>query len=202
MVKRQPRSSEVGSWKRFLKAFQVVRAAGAWLGHQGRPEQTAQQVDIGNTFESILETRDAAVALGLQIPAIGWVGVLVQLILTIGIALTASIILGGLVEDAKGTQTASLPIVVCTMFPYILSMVSDIRSMEGMPRLLMLCIPFTHTFIATSCMRFHDMPMFLLGLIYQVLFLGTMIYAAVRLYQSDLLFIHRSRARRKKQENT
>ncbi|MBQ8078813.1 MAG: hypothetical protein IJ236_02560, partial [Oscillospiraceae bacterium] len=164
----------------------------------GTVSDTASQVDIGGTFESILDTRAAAQTLGLQIPAAGWLGVVMQLVLTIGIALTASIILGGLVEDAKGSQTASLPILVCTMFPYLFSMLSDIRSMEGVPRILMLCIPFTHTFIATSCMRFHDMPLFWFGLAYQAVFLGVMIFAAVRLYQSDLLFVHSRKYRKRK----
>ena len=128
-------------------------------------------------------------ALDLQIPLWGWLLVIVQLILTIGIALMASIILGALVQDAKGAQTASLPILICTMFPYILSMLSDIRQMEGIAQIVMYIIPFTHTFIATSCLRFHDMGLFFGGLIYQAVFLAAMTALALKLYKSDILFI-------------
>ncbi len=150
-----------------------------------------ESADIGNTFADIVTTRHYAEELLLQIPAIGWVGVIAQLALTLGITLTASIILGGLVEDAKNTQYASLPIMLMTMFPYVLSMVSDIRNM-GAVRWVLYCIPFTHTFIATANFRFHDLPLFFCGLVYQIIFLIVMVVIALKLYSSDLLFVHRS----------
>jgi len=154
-------------------------------------DRTAENMDVASAFTNLIQTQDAIHALGLQISFLGWIGVIIQLLLTIGIALTASMILGGLVEDAKGSQTASLPILVCTMFPYILSMVSDIRGMGLTARILLYCIPFTHTFIAASCLRFHQTGLFLGGMIYQVIFVLAAVFAALKLYQSDLLFTHR-----------
>ncbi|HAJ96649.1 MAG TPA: hypothetical protein DCO72_02790 [Ruminococcus sp.] len=154
-------------------------------------------VDIGETFSEVVATRHYAEELSLQIPFMGWVGVLAQLALTLGITLTASIILGALVEDSKNTQYASLPIMLCTMFPYILSMVSDIRNM-GAVKWLLYCIPFTHTFIATANFRFHDLPLFFGGLVYQAVFLAFMVVLALKLYSSDLLFVHRSIFAKKK----
>ncbi len=150
---------------------------------------TGETVSIGEAATEMAKINQAMLTLDLQIPLWGWLLVIVQLILTIGIALMASIILGALVQDAKGAQTASLPILICTMFPYILSMVSDIRQMEGIAQIVMYIIPFTHTFIATSCLRFHDMGLFFGGLIYQAVFLASMTALALKLYKSDILFI-------------
>lgn len=160
---------------------------------------SVDNVSLGETFTDFANIRLATQELGLQIPAFNWLGVVVQLMLTLGIALTASMILGGLVEDAKGSQTASMPIMLTTMFPYVLSMVSDIRNMEGGIKWLLYAIPFTHTFIATGNMRFHDSALFWGGLVYQIVFLGVLIFVALRLYSSDLLFVH-SGARRKAKE--
>ncbi|MDE5753482.1 MAG: ABC transporter permease [Oscillospiraceae bacterium] len=153
-------------------------------------DRTAENMNIGSAFSEILATQQATEALGLQMTPIGWIGVIVQLLLTLGIALTASTILGGLVEDVKGSQTASLPIVILTMFPYILSMMTDIRNMELPVRMLLYCIPFTHTFIATGCLRFGQTSVFLAGMVYQAIFLAGVIFCALKLYQSDLLFVH------------
>ncbi len=158
---------------------------------------TGERVDLGEAVTSMAQMNQAMETLGLQIPAWGWVLTIVQLTLTIGIALMASIVLGALVQDAKSSQTASLPILVCTMFPYILSMVSDIRQMEGFAQIVLYIIPFTHTFIATSCLRFHDMGLFFGGLIYQAIFFAAITALALKLYKSDILFVHGGRALKK-----
>ncbi|MBR2913553.1 MAG: ABC transporter permease [Oscillospiraceae bacterium] len=158
-------------------------------------------LDVAEAFKSMATATKATQELGLQIPMWGWAMTLVQLALTLGIALMASIILGALVQDAKGSQMASLPILVLTMFPYILSMISDIRQMEGIAGIVMNLIPFTHTFTATSCLRFHDLPMFWGGLLYQAIFLAVMTFLALKLYQSDILFIGMPRIGKKKEKN-
>ena len=178
--------------------YALVYGTGFLISMLANVDRTAENVDIGEAFTNLINTQDAIHTLGLQIPFLGWLGVILQLLLTISIALTASMILGGLVEDAKGSQTASLPILVCTMFPYVLSMVSDIRNMESGIKYLLYCIPFTHTFIATSCLRFHDTGLFLGGLIYQVIFLAGIAYFALKLYQSDILFTHQFANKRTK----
>lgn len=178
--------------------YALVYGAGFLISMLANVDRTAENVDIGEAFTNLINTQDAIHTLGLQIPFLGWLGVILQLLLTISIALTASMILGGLVEDAKGSQTASIPILVCTMFPYVLSMVSDIRNMDSGIKYLLYCIPFTHTFIATGCLRFHDTGLFLGGLIYQVIFLAGIAYFALKLYQSDILFTHQFANKRTK----
>lgn len=161
---------------------------------------SVEDVSLGTAFSDFAQIRQASQTLGLQIPGYGWVGVLGQLALTLGIALTAAIILGGLVEDAKGSQMASLPIMLTTMFPYMLSMVSDIRGMEGAARWLLMVIPFTHTFIATGCLRFHNYGLFWGGLAYQAVFLAILIVIALKLYSSDILFVRSGGGKRKRSE--
>ncbi|MDE6657876.1 MAG: ABC transporter permease, partial [Oscillospiraceae bacterium] len=153
-------------------------------------DKTAETMNISSAFTDMIHMNEAIQTLGLQISVIGWIGVIIQLLFTIGIALTASMILGGLVEDAKSSQTASLPIVIFTMFPYMLSMISDIRNMDLPIRILLYCIPFTHTFIATGCLRFHQTGLFLGGMLYQIIFLCGIAFFALKLYQSDILFVH------------
>ena len=160
--------------------------------------QNTEDMAIGTAFSDMVSIRQAVLELGIDIPVLGWVGVLAQLALTLGIALTASMILGGLTEDAKSVQTASMPILLCMMFPYMLSMVSDIRSMEGVGQWILYAIPFTHTFVAAEAMHFHDHGLFWGGLIYQAVFLGVLILAALKLYNSDVLFT--GGAFRRKQE--
>ena len=178
--------------------YAVTYGAGFLVSMLLNVDRTAENLDIAEAFTSMINTQDAIHALGLQIPFLGWLGVIAQLLLTICISLTASMILGGLVEDAKSSQTASVPILVCTMFPYILSMVSDIRNMTSPIKYILYCIPFTHTFIATGCLRFHDNGLFWGGLIYQVIFLAGIAFCALKLYQSDILFTHQFANKRTK----
>ena len=150
---------------------------------------TGDSMDLSSALTDMAQTNEAMITLGLQIDAMGWVMTVLHLILTICISLVASLVLGALIQDAKGAQTASLPILFTTMAPYILSMVSDIRQLELPVRVLLYLIPFTHTFTATSCLRFHEMGLFWGGLAYQAVFLAVLSLIALKLYRSDILFI-------------
>ncbi len=150
---------------------------------------SGESMDLSTALTDMALTQEAMVTLGLQIDTAGWVMTVLQLILTVCISLVASLVLGALVQDAKGAQMASLPILFTTMIPYILSMVSDIRQMELPVRVLLYLIPFTHTFTATSCLRFHDTGLFWGGLAYQAVFLAVLSMIALKLYRSDILFI-------------
>ncbi|MBR0483849.1 MAG: ABC transporter permease, partial [Oscillospiraceae bacterium] len=77
--------------------YAAVYGAGFLVSLLANVDRTAENVDIAETFTSLINTQDAIKELGLQISFFGWAGVILQLLLTIGIALTASMILGGLV---------------------------------------------------------------------------------------------------------
>lgn len=150
---------------------------------------SAESVDLGMALTEMAQVQQALTELGLQLPGYAWVLIIVQILLTICISLMVSMVLGAMVQDAKSAQNASLPIMFAVMFPYILSMVTDIRQLDLPVRLLLYCIPFTHTFIATGCMRFHEEGLFWGGLVYQAAFLVLITWLALRLYRSDFLFI-------------
>jgi ABC-2 type transport system permease protein len=159
---------------------------------------SAENINLGTALSDMVNVREAAQTLGLQISFGGWLLIILQFLLTMGIVLVASLILGALVQDTKGSQMASLPILICTMFPYLFSMIGNIRQVNGILRILLWLIPFTHTFTATSCLRFHDTGMLCFGLVYQTVFLALLIAAALKLYNSDVLFIGWHFRRRKR----
>lgn len=179
--------------------YVIVYGSSFFIAMLFNVDNAADNINIAEAFTGLMNTQDALHTLGLQISFWGWIGVIAQLFLTICISLTASMILGGLVEDAKGSQTASMPILIFTTFPYILSMISDIRNMVSPVKYLLYCIPFTHTFIATGCLRFHNYGLFWGGMIYQLIFLAVIAFAALKLYQSDLLFTHQFASKKNKQ---
>ncbi len=150
---------------------------------------TGEGIDLSATLTDMANAQAALTTLELQISGWGWALTLLQLALTLCISLVTSVVLGALVQDAKGAQTASLPIMFMTMAPYILSMVTDIRQLELPIRIFLYLIPFTHTFTATACLRFHETGLFWGGLIYQCFFLAVMVTLALKLYRSDILFI-------------
>lgn len=150
---------------------------------------TGEDMNLGSALTDMAQMQEALVTLGLQISGWGWALTLLHLVLTLCISLVASVVLGALVQDAKGSQMASLPILFTTMIPYILSMVTDIRQMDLPIRILLYLIPFTHTFTATSCLRFQETWLFAAGLLYQAVFLLLLTLLALKLYRSDILFI-------------
>lgn len=137
----------------------------------------------GTDTDSLIEQ------LGLNLGMGDYLLVGLQLFISIMIALSASLILGALVTDAKQTQTVILPITVLTMIPYLMSLFIDINTAEPVVlRFVAWAIPFTHTFTAISNITFGNMTVYWAGLAYQVVFLIVCMFFAVRLFTSDKIF--------------
>ena len=111
-----------------------------------------------------------------------------QMFLSILIALSVSLILGVLARDAKSAQTLTLPIMMCTMIPYMLSMFVDIKTMSPAVRYIVYAIPFTHSFMASENAMFGNTGVYVGGLIYQVIFLAVCMFLALRIFMSDRIF--------------
>lgn len=126
--------------------------------------------------------------LGLTMDVSQYIMVGVQMFLSILIALSVSLILGVLARDAKSAQTLTLPIMMCTMIPYMLSMFVDIKTMSPAVRYIVYAIPFTHSFMASENAMFGNMEVYAGGLIYQVIFLAVCMFAALRIFMSDRIF--------------
>ncbi|MBQ7012412.1 MAG: ABC transporter permease, partial [Oscillospiraceae bacterium] len=63
---------------------------------------SGDSMDLSSALTDMAQTNEAMITLGLQIDAMGWVMTVLHLILTICISLVASLVLGALIQDAKG----------------------------------------------------------------------------------------------------
>ena len=91
--------------------------------------------------------------LGLTMDASQYVLVGLQMFLSILIALSVSLILGVLARDAKSAQTLTLPIMMCTMIPYMLSMFVDIKTMSPAVRYIEYAIHFHLILVGKTDLR-------------------------------------------------
>ncbi len=112
----------------------------------------------------------------------------VQMLLTMLIALSISLILGAFAKSIKSSQTLLLPLMFVTIVPFMASMMIDVTSLPKALRYLLYVIPFTHTFIATDSIIFGKTALYIGGLIYQVLFLVVCMTVAIKIFTSDMIF--------------
>lgn len=126
--------------------------------------------------------------LGLTMNIGQYVLVGIQMFLSILIALSISLVLGALAKDAKSAQTLLLPITLAAMIPYMLSMVVDIKTVTPVLRYFVYAIPFTHTFMASENVMFGNYPLYLGGLIYQIILLVICMTIALKVFMSDRIF--------------
>ncbi len=143
--------------------------------------------DLGIT-EAVTKTLSADEAfrqLGLNLSAIDYAMVGVQLFLTIMICLAISIILGALVNDSKSAQTMLLPIMMMVMIPWLISVFTDVNSLPLAAKLIVYAIPFTHTFTAIPNLMFGNITEFWLGLGYQFVIFLIVMFFALKLFKSD-----------------
>ncbi len=160
-----------------MAAVYMVGFSSYMNGMMGAPAEGMSQ-ELGNALD----------ALGINLGAMDYVLIGLQLFLTILIALAASMILGALASDIKSAQTAVMPLMFSLLIPYMMTMFTDINSFSLPLRLLIYAIPFTHTFIANSNMIFDNLPLYFGGLAYQLLFLIVIMFFAVKLFSGDRIF--------------
>lgn len=144
-------------------------------------QSVSEAAGVSITIDQALEQ------LGLNLGAVDYILIGVQLFFTIMICLSVSIILGALIDDAKNVQSMLMPIMLCAMVPYIISMLADINSLPMIFRVIVYAIPFTHTFTAVPNLMFGNNMLFLGGLIYQIIVFLICIFFALRLFMSDKL---------------
>lgn len=166
----------------------IINAAVYMVGFYGyMGSMLSGQIDT-EMIGTSLTVNDIMTDLGLNIGITGYIMVGLQMFMTIMVCLAVSLILGALVNDAKSAQTMLMPIMVCAMVPYIVSMVYDINMLSPVFRTIMYAIPFTHTFNAMNNIMFGNSTLYWFGLGYQfVLFLICMFFA-VKIFTSDKIF--------------
>lgn len=158
---------------------------GCFIGVMGKMTG-ADMESMGASSTSGLN--DALTALGIKLGGAQFVGLGIQLFLTIVIALTISMILGGLAKDLKSTQGLIMPLMFATMIPYFVTMFTDINTLPTVAQVILYAIPFTHTFASTTNLMFGHEWIYLVGLVYQVIWLVGVIWLAVRIFSSDKIF--------------
>ena len=160
----------------------AMQASVYMLGARNMMSGVMDNVSADSGYSEILKN------LGLTMSAGQYVLVGLQMFLTILIALSVALILGVLAKDAKSALTLTLPVMMCTMIPYMLSMFVDIKSLSPAARYIVYAIPFTHSFMAMENAMFGNMDIYVGGLIYQALFLAVCMFAALRIFMSDRIF--------------
>ena len=119
----------------------IINAAVYMVGFYGyMGSMLSGQID-SEIVGSTLTVNDIMTDLGLNIGVTGYIMVGLQMFMTIMVCLAVSLILGALVNDAKSAQTMLMPIMVCAMVPYIVSMVYDINLLSPVFRTVMYAIP-------------------------------------------------------------
>lgn len=163
----------------------VVAALQAIVYMIGMKQMTSGLTDsINDTgdYSKIMEN------LGLTMGGGQYVLVGIQMFLSILIALSISLVLGVLANDAKSAQSLVMPINFAAMIPYFMSMMVDIKTVSPAIRYLVYAIPFTHTFTASENVMFGNMNIYWGGLIYQVIFLAICLTIALKIFLSDRIF--------------
>lgn len=131
---------------------------------------------------------EAVKALGLTFDLRAYLLIGVQMLLTMLIALSVSMILGAFAKSIKSSQTLLMPLMFVTIAPFMASMFVDVSSLPGAVKYLIYAIPFTHTFIASDSVLFGKMGLYVGGLIYQIVFLAICMFIAVKVFTSDSIF--------------
>ena len=140
---------------------------------------------VSGAVGQYLSADEAINVLGLNLSAVDYLLVGLQLFLTIMICLSVSIMLGALVNDTKSSQTVIMPLMILAIVPYIISMLADINALPTVIRIVVYAIPFTHTFSAMQNLMFGNTSLFLIGAVYQLIVFLVCMFFALRLFSSD-----------------
>lgn len=165
----------------------LINAAVYMVGFSGFIKNSSVQAEeiVSSVAGNSVSVDTAITQLGLSLSAGDYVLVGLQLIMTIMICLSVSIMLGALVNDTKSSQTVIMPIMMLAMVPYLISMLADINTLPTVIRILVYAIPFTHTFSGISNLMFGNNAVFFGGLVYQLIVFAICMFFALRLFKSD-----------------
>lgn len=184
------RLSVIGAKMLSAAVVALINAAVYMVGFsffiKGVSEDTTQT--LTNIAGSSVSVDTALEQLGLKLTMSDYVLVGLQLFFTIMICLSISIVLGALINDPKNTQTMLMPIMMCAMIPYFVTMLTDVNNLPTVFKIIIYAIPFTHTFTSIPNLMFGYDTLFFGGLIYQIAVFAICIFIALRLFMSDKIF--------------
>lgn len=135
--------------------------------------------------------------LGLFITTRGNLILLFSLFLAILCALALATILGVLAEDYRSAQSLIMPLVLLVMIPYILSIFADLRTLSLPAKILIYAIPFSHPFMTTQNILFHNYKAIAAGIAYMLVVFIILVVIAARIFSTDRVLTMKLRWRRR-----
>ena len=186
------RSAVLGSKMLAAAIVALINAVSFMIGYYvlvgGAMTSTMSLDTVSSAVSDTISYSNAMNQLGLHLEITDYLLVGIQTFLTIMISLSVSIILGAMANDAKSAQNLVMPVMMCAMIPYIISMVSDINTLPTVIKTLVYAIPFTHTFTAMNNLMFGNDKIFVFGIIYQAVVFAVCMFFAIRIFNSDKIF--------------
>ena len=186
------RSAVLGSKMLAAAIVALINAVSFMIGYYvlvGSAMTSAMSLDtVSSAVSDTISYSNAMNQLGLHLEITDYLLVGIQTFLTIMISLSVSIILGAMANDAKSAQNLVMPVMMCAMIPYIISMVSDINTLPTVIKTLVYAIPFTHTFTAMNNLMFGNDKIFVFGIIYQAVVFAVCMFFAISIFNSDKIF--------------
>ncbi|MCX7973885.1 MAG: ABC transporter permease [Candidatus Aminicenantes bacterium] len=135
--------------------------------------------------------------LGLTMTTSGNLILLISLFLAIMCALAMATILGVLAEDYRSAQSLLLPLMLLVMIPYFLSIFTDFKSLSLPVRILIYAIPFSHPFMTTQNILFHNYRAIVFGILYMLIVFIILVILAARIFSTDRVLTMKLRWRRR-----
>lgn len=186
------RSAVLGSKMLAAAIVALINAVSFMIGYYvlvGGAMTSAMSLNkVSSVVSDTISYSNAMNQLGLHLEITDYLLVGIQTFLTIMISLSVSIILGAMANDAKSAQNLVMPVMMCAMIPYIISMVSDINTLPTVIKTLVYAIPFTHTFTAMNNLMFGNDKIFVFGIIYQAVVFAVCMFFAISIFNSDKIF--------------
>lgn len=128
---------------------------------------------------------------GLSLGAGDYLLVGVSLFLALMSGLSLSMLLGTFAESFKSAQTLIFPVIALAMIPMFFTMFMDFDTMPMVLKAFIFAIPFSHPMMAFHALMFNEYWLVLAGIGYMVLFDIVVIYAVVRVFNTDRLLTGR-----------
>jgi ABC-2 type transport system permease protein len=136
--------------------------------------------------------------LGLSLSGASLVILGLSLFMAILCALALATILGVLAEDFRSAQSLIMPVILLVMIPYFLTLFSDPKTLSLPAKILLMAIPFSHSFLAVQNMFLGDYKSVFFGMLYMAVFFGVLVVIAGRIFSSDKVLTMKLRWGKKK----
>ena len=111
----------------------------------------------------------------------------ILLFVTLLSALSLCMLLGTLAKNYKSAQTLIFPVILMTIFPYLITMFKDFDTLPLALKGIMFAIPFSHPMMATRALIFDDYVFVIAGIIYVSIFAIITINIVVWIFRTDKL---------------